>query len=354
MKILLTDFGTPFDLDTPYKEPLGGSETSLLLLAKGLSELGQQVVLLTTLQKIETNQSNIIRNHVNYFVPYAEQSDIIICNRIIPEQIMPFIGKKRIFYYSHDAYDQQHVKWMMNQNSTNLLEKILCVSNWQKDTFNKYMNVPDNKLFVLGNSIDLSLYSGYTERVSNSFIFASIPYKGENLAEIFNQICIKTKKKLTLKVFSSFKMYGDKTQDEQYSDFFRALSQVDGIKINNSISMKDLAYEFASSSFVLFPNTYHESFNMNCVQAQAAGCIPISTNSGAMNERIEHGYNGFLIKEPNILNIDTMNNFVSEVDRILNLSEDHLYLIRLQARKTAEQYDYIKIADKFLNMLEGK
>jgi len=40
VKILLYDIGTPFELNTPYVQPLGGSETSILLIAKGLAELG--------------------------------------------------------------------------------------------------------------------------------------------------------------------------------------------------------------------------------------------------------------------------------------------------------------------------
>ena len=352
MKILLADFGTQFDLQTPYYEPLGGSESSLLLLSKGLVDLGHQVVILTTSTKEQEQDSNRIRHHINFFDQYAELSDIIILNRNIPQSIMNFIDRKKIFYYSHDAYDQQNVQWMMNQKSVNLLDSILCVSEWQKQTFIKYLNVDESKLKVIGNPIDLSLYNGFTERDENRFVFASIPYKGENLANLFNDICIASKKELNLHVFSSFAMYGNKQEDKQYEQMFRDLENTKGVYLHDSVSMKDLAYEFAKSSYILFPNTYHETFSMACTQAQAAGCIPISTNCGAMNERIIDGIDGILTEGINIQNSNTYNEFVNKTVEVLNKEYGTNYKMRLNCQKTAQNYDYIKIAQKVEKLFE--
>ncbi len=351
MKILLYDIGTPFELNTPYIQPLGGSETSILLIAKGLAELGHQIVLLTSATTIKESVKNLIRDNSNYFPLYAEIADIIICNRTIPYEIMNFIGKKKIYYYSHDAYDQPNVQWMLNNNAMNILDGVFCVSEWQKNTFIKYFNGTNNKLYVIGNSIDLSLYNGFTERDSNRFIYASIPYKGENLAALFNDICIKAERDLSLHVYSSFAMYGDKNQDSQYEGMFSELSKIKGVYIHESISMKELAFEFAKSSYVLFPNTYHETFNMTCVQAQAAGCIPISTNCGSMSERIVDGVDGVLTKGINILNHDTYSEFVDKTVLMLNNKDNINYKMRLNCQKTAINYDYIKICQKIEKLI---
>ncbi len=349
MKILIFDCGMKYELDTPYYKPLGGSETSMLLLAKGLSELDQSVVLLTSSNTNREHVRNLIRDNINYFIPYAEQSDVIICSRIIPPEIMNFIGKKKIFYFSHDAYDQNHVKWMMNQNSINFIDKIFCVSNWQKNTFNKYLNVNESKMEVIGNPIDSSLYNGFTERDDKTFIFASIPYKGDNIGKLFNDIClISHKQNLKLKVFSSFKLYDNEKQDQEYHQFFKELTNIKGIEINNLVSMRELAFEFAKSTFSLFPNTYHETFSMSCLQSQASGCIPISTNLGAMNERIENGYNGFITKGHNIQNQDTYQEFLDLTIKILSMSENELYKIRLNCQESIKQFDYLKISSKIL------
>ena len=66
MNILLLDNGQPFTLETPYIQPLGGAETSFLLLAKGLEELGYSVVLLTSATVgIPQQQGNLLIHNIN-------------------------------------------------------------------------------------------------------------------------------------------------------------------------------------------------------------------------------------------------------------------------------------------------
>jgi hypothetical protein len=110
VKILLADAGMPFDFNTPYVKPLGGSETSILLLSKGLKELGHSVVILSSNQ-IETIQDeNRILDNINNFEPYTEIADVIILNRFLPNNINDLIQKKPIYYYTHDAYDQANIQ----------------------------------------------------------------------------------------------------------------------------------------------------------------------------------------------------------------------------------------------------
>lgn len=110
MKILLADNGMPFDLNTPYVKPLGGSETSILLLAKGLKELGHQVVLLGNTQIEKTQDENIILDSINNFDPYAEIADKIILNRFLSQGINDLVKNKDVYFYTHDAYDQANVQ----------------------------------------------------------------------------------------------------------------------------------------------------------------------------------------------------------------------------------------------------
>ncbi len=346
-KILFIDQGSAFNLNTPYLEPLGGSETSLLLLTKGVSELDQSSVILnnSTVNVPESDHNRLLHN-INALPSIINESDIVVLNRCLIEQVL--YSDKPIYYYNHDAYDQNHlVGWMADKRIINRIEKILCVSEWQKETFNKYFNVPMEKMLVIGNSIDTSLYYGYTERHENKLIFASIPYKGiDIIQELFQEICIKSKRDdLAFHVFSSMKLYGNSEGDKEYEQYFAKLQRTNGVTLHEPVSMSQLGKELLSSSLILFPNTYHETFNMNCVQAQAAGCIPISTNIGAMHERIENGVNGFITKNPNILNSETFNDFV---ELACNALDSDLYKIRLQCQKESKKWNYLNVAKTFL------
>jgi len=346
LKILLFDNGLPFDLNTPYNKSLGGSETSILLLAKGLAKLNHQVVLLSNINYKE-KESNIILDNFNNFNSYAKLSNIIIFNRSIPKEVMNHLDKK-LFYLSHDAYDQSNIKWLMNNNSENLLTKIICVSNWQKDTFIKYLNVDPNKLEVLGNPIDYSLYSGHTERNPNKLIFASIPFKGlDFLPDLFNEIKLKSKnEKLHLDIYSTFKLYDREEEDESYADTFRTLNNINNVNLFNPVSMKTLAYKFKQSGLYLAPSTYHETFGRVFIESMAGGCLPVAVNNGANKEIIEDY--GYVLDYANIQNLKCFEEYVDLVCELLN---DDLYNKRVIAERSMLKWDYIKLAKKLENII---
>ena len=345
--ILLFDNGLPFDLNTPYHQSLGGSETSILLYAKGLSVLGHSVVLLSNSMSTPQREKNLILDNSNNFYGYAGNADVIILNRVYLETSKL---NKPVFYFAHDAYDQQHVMWMpLGEKYLNSIKKIICLSKWQKESFNKNLNVPLEKMEILGNPLDLSVYQGTVDRNDKRLIFASIPYKGiEPLADVFNDVCIKIKKDdLELHVFSSMNLYGNPEGDKQYEAAFSKLYR-NGAILNNVTSMQELARQFMMSSLIILPSTYHETFCMNSIQAQAAGCLPVSVNNGAISETIIPGETGFITEGKNIYNNKCYNEFV---DLICNLLEKDLYTNRLSARKYVQKYDHILMASKLLKIL---
>ena len=345
MKILILDYGMPFNIDTPYTEPLGGSETSILLLAKGLSELGHSTVLLNNTHK-SYNNNNLIIDSNTLAKDIIQDSDVILLNRFIPQGIEQFKG--RLYYYSHDAYDQQHAQWMLNKDIVNFFNKIFCVSEWQKNSFIRYFGVDTQVLDVLPNPLDYSLYYGYTPRNNNKLIFASIPYKGlDIIPDIFSDLCIKSKRDdLELYVYSSMKLYGNNEDDiKQYGETFTRLNKMKNVYVKDPISMKDLASELMSSSIYLHPHMYHETFGMVFNQSMAAGCIPVTTNKGASREVIPEEVK---MTSPNLENINTYNSYIELLRYYLD--QDN-YKLRLSLQDYAKKYDYIKIAQLFCSLL---
>ena len=348
MRYLLIDNGQEFNINTPYEQPLGGSETSILLLAKGLQDLNNEVTLLCNTQHYFEDTNFTIQSLTNeqVMIDSIQKTDVIILNRIEPSYFLQF--NKPIYYYAHDNFDQIGTHWLNNKELTNKI-KILCVSEYQNQTFVNYFKVPEKQLFVLGNSIDTNLYMGYELRNLNRLIFASIPYKGiEVLNQIFNDLVVRTKKPLELHIYSSMELY-NKPNDE-YNQIFNELQNNKGIYVHNVISMKELSRELMKSSIILFPNTYPETFSMLCSEAQASGCIPVSTNNGAMNERIQNKVNGYLTKGINIDNRKTYEEFIENVIKVLD-NEDKHYKMRLECEKEGLKYNYIKIARKLKEII---
>lgn len=349
MNILLYDNGQPFDPWTIYTDPLGGSETSFLLLAHGISEINKdnKCVLLTSKNISKTSYNKLIIDNANMFDGYAENADVILLNRHIPESISHWVSNGKLFYYfAHDAYDQPLVHWMGVKKNFDFFKKVFCVSQWQKDTFIKYFNAPSDKLHVVGNCVDFSLTHGFAERLDNKLIFASIPYKGiDIISDIFNDICIQTKRDdLELHVFSSMGLYNQSDKDNEYDEYFSIIKRTNDIFLKQPVSLKDLIYEFKTSSVYLAPNMYHETFGINLVLAQLCGCLPITTNKGAVNEVIKDQETGFVLNEPNLENIGTYKKFIDLCCDVISTNNDVLYKYRLNASKFAKRWHYLDIA----------
>lgn len=363
MRILIADFGMPFGLEkvkdnntgedyvleTPYFSPLGGSETSVILLAKGLANLGHSIVVLNT-NTISSQNDKIVYANVMNFSDIAHDADLILLNRNIPNEIMPFIGNKPIYYWSHDAYDQQNVKWMMNKSAwENPISGIFCVSEWQKSTFINYLNVDKDNVRVLPNPIDTSLGMGHAVRDKNKLIFASIPYKGlEKLAKVFSMLKVRGYTDLQLHIYSSFGLYNRQQEDVQLTNVYSELHNLGNVFINKPISMKQLAFEFATSSYLIHPSTYHETFGRVFVEAMLNGCLPITVDNGANREVIP--FIDCITTGKNISNSDTLKEFVDLIIKNLE-SENNNYSLRLKAVEYAKQFDYTKVAYKFLQLV---
>lgn len=354
MKILLADWGTPFGLNTPNTSPLGGSEYSILLLAKGLTALGHSVILLNSSQTSPEQDDKLIIGSITNFNDVADQSDIILLNRSIPQNIIPFIDKKPIYIWSHDAYDQDITKQYMHSNLFKIVKNLFCVSEWQKQTYCKYLKLSSDKIKVLPNPIDLNLYSGYTKRNLNQLIFSSIPYKGlSEIPRIFNDIIIKTKRDdLTFKIFSSMQLYNNSEADNQYQEIYDKLNSMNGIHLNQPVSAKQLAYELSTSNFYIHPATYHETFGRVFVESMAGGCLPITFNNGANLEVIKTF--GFVLPERSILNISSYEKYIDLLSNLLNETSktDKYYKNRLLAFEYVKQFDYLKIANLFLSYIK--
>lgn len=353
-KILMVDNSQPFNFDTLYSDPLGGSESSFLLLSKGLAENGDSVILLNNstvdIPDRSYNRSHHNLSNINSILPSTDY--MIVNRRFTPDLINVNIP---IIVYCHDAYDQTHmIDWMMVKEFVDKVSLILCVSEWQKSTYHKYFGVPLDKMIVVGNSIDSSMYYGYMERNENKLIYASIPYKGINvIGDIFHDVCVGTKNDdLELHVYSSMKLYGQSDSDGEYEEYYSGLSKMKNVFLHDPICMNDLAKVFMSSGISLHPNTYHESFGMNMIQAQAGGCLPVCVDNGAAREVVNNDI-GYITNGKTIYDSKCYNEFVDGVCRFVeSTGREDIYKRRVLAQEFSSKWNYFRIAKAISNKLE--
>ena len=111
------------------------------------------------------------------------------------------LSKKEIkILWAHYAHDQPiflNVDWLK-------IDHIVCVSNWQKQQFLKYLKVSPNKISVIRNGgADYFLPAIKKEK---TLIYASTPFRGlKYLPQIF-KLVLNNHPDAKLKVFSGMKL----------------------------------------------------------------------------------------------------------------------------------------------------
>ena len=101
MRFLLID---PIDFAygprTPFERPLGGMQSSIVYIAKAISEAGHPVVVLNNIEAPETD-GNVM------FVPLPQDGDafIALCRRIAPDVGIVLGGSEALFAAKHNLPD---------------------------------------------------------------------------------------------------------------------------------------------------------------------------------------------------------------------------------------------------------
>lgn len=122
-------------------------------------------------------------------------------------------------------------------------------------------------------------------------------------------------------------------------------------KVSNNIQIKPIygpqdrntIYQLLQQSDFYIDASLSEGFGLTGLEAMAAGCIPIVSDSLGINEYIKNNENGIIIKEANNATI-----YIQKLKRVLSNPELAQKLIN-KALTTAKFYDFDQIVDQYLD-----
>lgn len=352
MNILIIDNGLEIEHRIYEQKPLGGSELNLLLISEGLSFLNHKIFFLCN-TRTKSLHSNIVYDNISNLNDYLNYSDVIIYSRNLtnPELINFLFNFKKsnpsipIILQTGDAYDQFIISPLFDIRYSdffsNLFDKIICVSSWQKNTFIAYSNIKPDKFDVIPNaSFKFDWIFGHELRDEYSMIFASIPFKGlEFVYYIHNDVRKILKSHNTrLYCFSSYSLYNTEN-DPQTNSILSSLSRDPLVTVSEPLPVIDLIHLFKKCKIYLHPSLYHETFSMVSVQAMVCGCIPVYVDNGSLSEIIGDG--GIKTNLKDIRDYACYKEFLfNTVDALTS----DLSSIRDKAYNKSKQYEYINVS----------
>ena len=286
----------PFDGRTPRQVGLGGTESAMVYLAEALARSGHRVVIF----------NGCTEPGGHYGVEYASWETLPVRalrerpHAVVAARHWEALGKLRLapvqIFWSLDAYDQAPLTNLSDAAARAEIDLVVVGSDWQAETFTKYHGVPPFQLVQLNNgsatSADITKTppSAAPAARPKRLAYVSTPFRGlDVLLKVFPRIR-KACPDAELEIFSSMKVYGW-TEDRDQAEFKRLYQQAQqpGVTLVGTLPQLQLAERLQHARILAYPNHYAETFCIAAIEAQAAGCVVVTSDLGALPQTVGDG-----------------------------------------------------------------
>lgn len=333
---------------TLEEKPLGGMETAVIRLAEALQDLGHQVTVFSKHENPPLTKP--------LYLPFTSlqhlgEVDCFVGIRDWRTCFLP-IKAKKIFYWTGDSYDLPQNFGIGDKRVVNKIDRLLAVSAWHAEKLTYLSGFPKEKAYVLRNGVHAPYFEETVEKNRFRLIYSSTPYRGlKYLPQIFTKLKEKHPQ-IELHIFSDYKVYGENANQayagliQEFNVMKEEFSKIDGCFLHGNVTQKQLAQEMQKSGILAYPNTFEETSCITAMEAQAAGCVVVTSNIGALPETIDDA--GLIVKEspgtPKYVEA-----FIQEMDKLLS-SEKLFNDLSHKAKERGKSYSWAQIAKDFMNI----
>lgn len=275
MKILFVSLsGVKFDVETPRKQPLGGTESACAYLAEHLAVLGHCVTIMSQCEKKKLRGV--------WHVPVARDIDTLEPDVVIvlsgPQAIpamREIVPKAKIVLWNHMQPNQPTMQTLFSPDVQKTIEHIVYVSASQKAAFSAVPASID--ACVINNAIGPAFENAFAsaaellETKLCKGIYTSTPYRGLAI--------LSGVKEIPIDVYSSMQVYqGD---DAPYKTMYDNLEKNDCLTLHGSVAQEELARVMRDVAFYVYPSIFPECHSIAIIEAMALGVKIVTTDMAA-------------------------------------------------------------------------
>jgi glycosyltransferase involved in cell wall biosynthesis len=272
---------------------LGGSETAAVRLAEELSELGHVVTVYGEMREGAVWRNVIFRRH-EAFDPLDER-DAVICSRLPEVADRPIRAAVKLLWL-HDV----DVGPRLTPERAAGFDRILCLSEWHaRHVAGRYPFAAD-RIETTRNGVHLAYFDPLPwEQRAPRVLFTSSPDRGlDVLLGLWPRVLDRVPAAELAHCYSA--VY-DKIADQdpvvgEHRKRIRSLSSQPGVACLGSLGQRELATLMCSSRVWAHPSwmgahgaPFHETSCIGAMEAQAAGCVVVASDWGALPETVYYG-----------------------------------------------------------------
>jgi glycosyltransferase involved in cell wall biosynthesis len=275
-----------FDVTTPEREALGGTESCVAYLAVALAG-AHSVTLMTPRVGAGVIRSvrhvDLVHGAAPGFFRQELFDVIVVVNSAEPAvPLRAACSSSRIVFWNHHAPDQPAVQSLARPGVTAALDVVVYVSDWQRtETVSRLGSSAAGR--VIGNGLTPSFESMFRDPAELlaakewRAAYTSTPFRGlDVLVEAWSRLTDPP----PLDVFSSMQVYGG--DEAPFRPLYERARAQRSIAYHGSVSQTNLAAAMRRVSFLAYPCTFAETFCIAALEAMAAGATVVGTALGAL------------------------------------------------------------------------
>ncbi|UCC68074.1 MAG: glycosyltransferase, partial [Armatimonadota bacterium] len=234
------------------------------------------------------------------------------------------------------------------------VDRLLMLSEFHKGTFQRCLDVPEERYVVTRNGVDLALVDeaiADAERDPNRVLYTSRPERGLDVLLTVWPELKRQRPELKLAV-SYYENRGADAQMAEYLDTLkRTAEQLPDITLLGPLSKRELYREIASSALVVYPATFPEVSCISALEAAACGTPTVASRYAALKETVVDGETGLLV--PGDPHTDEYQSKLAEA--VLGLLDDDARRSetgKAARRRVEERYQWRDIAAEWERLFE--
>jgi UDP-glucose:(glucosyl)LPS alpha-1,2-glucosyltransferase len=204
--------------------------------------------------------------------------------QIIPSRVRELKDDKIKVLWLHDLPmdpESQHLK----DGGWKKFDKLVYVSDWQKDLYQNILQIPPSKGIVLKNAIvPIPEHAKPNPAEEIRLIYHTTPHRGlELLVPVFESLCT-VYDNIHLDVFSSFEAYGWRERDKPYEELFERCRAHPKITYHGFQSNDTVREHLKQAHIFAYPSIWLETSCIAMMEAMSAGLLCVHPNLGALPE----------------------------------------------------------------------
>ncbi len=269
----------------PQTKGFSGSEEAAINLARELSTLGWHVTVYNNCGHDPLWFEGVTYRPFWEFNP-RDRQDVVILWRW-PKPLDWDINAKKIFIDSHDTTNES---FFTTRNRLSKINRLFLKSNYHRSLF---PNIPDHKIAVIPNGIDLSLLEGAEQK--DPFLLINTSAADRSMS-VLPRLFAEVKQRVPqahLQWAAGWDLFehfnNNRPERLEWMNHTRQEMERAGIESLGNLDQAQVGKLYQRGAILAYPTDFHELDPISVRKAQACGCVPVTTNSAGLEESVQFG-----------------------------------------------------------------